>query len=103
MGSSLDPDDGPHERSSKTPQGHDVRTPGPGDSSDTGADTVGEGPLDDTSDRNRTGERMNADDARRRSDHDIGTDRVVGNEEAGLGGERDDAGEVPLERGHREQ
>jgi hypothetical protein len=80
----------PLARRRKTPKGHDVRSLGPSDSSDTGADMVGQGPLDDTSDRNRTGERMT-----------IGTDRVVGPEEAGLGDGVDEAQEAERERPQR--
>ena len=58
MSSTLDPDNFPSRRARKTSKGHDVRALGPSDSSDTGADMAGIGPLDDTSDRNRTGERM---------------------------------------------
>ena len=85
MSSTLDPDNFPPEPHRKTPKGHDVRALGPSDSSDTGADMVGQGPLDDTSDRNHTGEGLSAGNERIRPGHDIGTDRVVGPEEAGLG------------------
>jgi hypothetical protein len=90
-GSTLDPDNLPARRARKTQKGHDVRALGPSDSSDTGADMTGQGPLDDTSDRNRTGERLGADNERIRPGHDIGTDRVVGPEEAGLGDGPDEA------------
>jgi hypothetical protein len=83
--STLDPENFPHGRPRKTPKGHDVRALGPSDSSDTGADMAGTGPLDDTSDRSGTGERMTVDEQRVRPGHDIGTDRVVDAEEAGLG------------------
>ena len=85
MSSTLDPDNFPSRRARKTSKGHDVRALGPSDSSDTGADMAGIGPLDDTSDRNGTGERMTVGRERVRADHDVGTDRVVGPEEAGLG------------------
>ena len=98
MSGTLDPDNLPPERTRKTPKGHDVRALGPSDSSDTGADMAGQGPLDDTSDRNRTGERMGAGNERVRADHDIGTDRVVGPEEAGLGSGLDEAEEARAEQ-----
>ena len=92
------PDIVPLARRRKTLKGHDVRALGPSDSSDTGADMAGQGPLDDTSDRNRTGERMTVRNERMRPGHDIGTDRVVGPEEAGLGDGLDEAEEA--ERDH---
>jgi len=98
MSSTLDPENFPTGRQRKTQKGHDVRALGPSDSSDTGADMVGQGPLDDTSDRNHTGERMGAGKERVRPDHDIGTDRVVGPEEAGLGIGLDEAEEAWLEK-----
>ena len=88
----------PMVRRRKTPKGHDVRSLGPSDSSDTGADMVGQGPLDDTSDRNRTGERMTVGNERVRPGHDIGTDRVVGPAEAGLGEGLDEAEEAEREQ-----
>src|SRR5688572_20852371 len=101
MSSTLDPDNFPPERPRKTLKGHDVRALGPSDSADTGADMVGQGPLDDTSDRNRTGERMGAGHERVRADHDIGTDRVVGPEEAGLGIGLDEAEKAWVEQQDR--
>jgi hypothetical protein len=97
MGSTLDPENFPHGRARKTSKGHDRRALGPSDSSDTGADLVGQGPLDDTSDRDGTGERMTVGKERVRPGHDIGTDRVVGPEEAGLGEGLDEAEEAWLE------
>jgi hypothetical protein len=85
MGSTLDPENFPHGRPRKTLKGHDVRALGPSDSSDTGADMAGRGPLDDSSDRSGTGERMTVESERVRPGHDIDTDRVVDAEEAGLG------------------
>ena len=98
MSSTLDPENFPAGRPRKTQKGHDVRALGPSDSSDTGADMMGQGPLDDTSDRNHTGERMGAGKERVLADHDIGTDRVVGPEEAGLGMGLDEAEEARLEK-----
>jgi len=97
MGSTLDPENFPHGRPRKTLKGHDVRALGPSDSSDTGADMAGRGPLDDSSDRSGTGERMTVEGARVRPGHDIDTDRVVDAEEAGLGHGRDPADEAWLE------
>jgi hypothetical protein len=62
---------------------------------------VGLDPLDDTSDRSRTGERMTVGSDRQRSDHDIGTDRVVGPEEAGVGRGLDEAEEASQDSGAR--
>jgi hypothetical protein len=95
--STLDPENFPHGRPRKTLKGHDVRALGPSDSSDTGADLAGQGPLDDTSDREGTGERMTVGKERVRADHDIGADRVVGPDEAGLGRGLDEAEEAWLE------
>ena len=98
MGSTLDPDNFFTGRPRKTSKGHDVRALGPSDSSDTGADLAGQGPLDDTSDRNGTGERMGAGpEPRVRVGGDIDTDRVVGPDEAGLGYGLDPAEEAWLE------
>ena len=94
MSSTLHPDNFPPERKRKTPKGHDVRALGPSDSSDTGADMVGQGPLDDTSDRNHTGEGFGPGNERVHADRDIGTDRVVGPGEAGLGDGLDEAEEA---------
>jgi hypothetical protein len=94
MGSTLDPGRFPHDRPRKDAERPDVGSLGPSDSSDTGADRVGLDPLDDTSDRRRTGERASVDSERQRPDHDIGTDRVVGPEEAGLGRGLDEAGKT---------
>src|SRR3954471_11357155 len=45
--SRLDPDDLTIEDTPKVPKGQDVRSLGPGDSSDTGADMIGPGLIDD--------------------------------------------------------
>jgi hypothetical protein len=95
MGSTLDPENFPHGRTRKTPKGHDVRALGPSDSSDTGADLAGQGPLDDTSDRNGTGERVSL-ESDVDPDADISADRIVGAEEAGLGRGLDQAEEAQL-------
>jgi hypothetical protein len=73
-----------------------VRTVGPSDSSDTGADMVGIG-GDDSSDRQGTGERASVDDDfTAREVSDIDPDRVVAANQAGLGGGLDQAEEAQL-------
>jgi hypothetical protein len=85
MTSTLDPDNFPLERKRKTQKGHDARSLGPSDSSDTGSDMTGIGNLDDTTDRNLTGERTSVGTERAvRPGTDIETDRVVGPDEAGI-------------------
>lgn len=91
MRGTRDPGSVAQARPRKTAKGHDVRAPS--HSSDTGADPVTEGAPDDTNDHNHTRQRT-AGGERRRSDHDIGTDRVVGSEEAGLGREPDEVEET---------
>ncbi|HEX6396352.1 MAG TPA: hypothetical protein VFZ95_02925 [Steroidobacteraceae bacterium] len=78
-------------------KGHGVRSLGPGDSSDTGADMMGLGRDDDTSDRHGTGERASVDDdPGELYAADIATDRVVEADSAGLGGGLDQAEEAQL-------
>jgi hypothetical protein len=93
----LDPDQVSDPDIALRPKGHDVRSLGPSDSSDSGSDMIGlDG--DDDSDRSGTGEDMTA--AGRESDiresGDIAPDRIVGPEEAGLGGGLDQAEEALL-------
>lgn len=93
----LDPDEVSNPDVALRPKGHDVRSLGPSDSSDSGSDMVGlDG--DDDSDRFGTGEDTTA--AGRESDvresGDIAPDRIVGAEEAGLGGGLDQAEEALL-------
>jgi len=96
--STLDPDNLP-EDSKKRPKGHDTRSLGPSDSSDSGSDmpnattTRGEG-MDADSDRHRTGERAGPGKHPPRPGADRDTDRVVGPDEAGLGGGLDQAEEA---------
>jgi len=128
--STLDPDSFPHSDGTAL-EGHDVRSLGPSDSSDTGADLLGPGlidedllgldrgtnedsesgslqtadagasigdlGLDSTSDRYGTGEHLTAG---KEPDviigADIAPDRIVGPEEAGLGGGLDQAEEARL-------
>lgn len=78
------------------PKGHDIRSLGPSDSSDTGADMMGLGGLDSTSDRQGTGERASVDDADQDAVSDIAPDGIVEAREAGLGGGLDQAEEAQL-------
>lgn len=78
-------------------KGHGVRSLGPSDSSDTGADMVGIGGLDNTSDRHGTGERASVEeDADEDAGADIAADDIVDADEAGLGGGLDQAEEAQL-------
>ena len=77
-------------------KGHGIGSVGPSDSSDTGADMVGLGGLDSTSDRNGTGERADVENEAIGMDRDIGADDVVRSEDAGLGGGLDQAEEALL-------
>jgi len=83
------------ESGAEIPKGHDVRSLGPSDSSDTGADMVGVGGLDNTSDRNGTGERASVENDGR-DDADIAADGIVDAGDAGLGGGLDQAEEAQL-------
>jgi hypothetical protein len=79
------------------PKGHDVRSLGPSDSSDTGADMMGVGGLDNTSDRQGTGERASVEnDAKSDAASDIAPDEIVDARDAGLGGGLDQAEEAQL-------
>jgi hypothetical protein len=80
------------------PKGRDIRSLGPSDSSDTGADMIGSGaPLDSTSDRHGTGERASAEDeSDLEPDADVAADRIVTASDAGLGGGLDQAEEAQL-------
>ena len=98
--STLDPDDLPGQDVPKQPKGHDIRSLGPSNSSDTGADMIGPGLLDDhaldeTSDREGTGDRTSAGkEPHIRMGGDIAPDRIVGPDEAGLGRGLDEAEEA---------
>lgn len=77
--------------------GRDIRSLGPSDSSDTGADMMGLGGLDSTTDRNGTGERATVEnDMEADSDADISIDAIVDADAAGLGGGLDQAEEARL-------
>ena len=132
MARTLDPDKLPAtRRTTSNPTGHDVKSLGPSDSSDSGSDMAGPGlvdsdaidldrgtnvdteagaynsadagasvgdvGMDDNSDRFGTGEHMTAGrEPGVRANADRDTDRVVGPEEAGLGGGLDQAEEAQL-------
>lgn len=79
------------------PKGHDIKSLGPSDSSDTGADMIGIGGLDSTTDRNGTGERASVENEGELDfDADIAANGIVAAEEAGLGGGLDQAEEAQL-------
>lgn len=75
--------------------GHDAGAVGASDSSDSGADTLGDEADDSDSDRSGTGERASL-ESDVQPDADIGADRVVDAAEAGLGGGLDQAEEALL-------
>ena len=104
-GSTLDPDNLPGKRKRKHLKGHDTKSLGPSDSSDSGSDMAGPGVEDgaavgdlgmhDNSDRFGTGEHLSAGKepkVRVNSDRDV--DRVVDADEAGLGRGLDQAEEA---------
>ena len=111
MSSTLDPENIAN-RPPIPPKGHDVRTLGPSDSSDSGSDMATSGSedgdlleaerggdigRDDDSDRYGTGENLSADhEEGLRVAGDIEIDRIVTSEEAGLGGGLDQAEEARL-------
>jgi hypothetical protein len=78
------------------PKGHDIRSLGPSDSSDTGADMMGLGGLDSTGDRNGTGERASVEGEADLDSDDISPDAIVSARDAGLGGGLDQAEEARL-------
>lgn len=83
------------EQGNEVMKGHDIRSLGPSDSSDTGADMVGLGGLDNTSDRQGTGERGSL-EGDLDLETDISADAIVDAEDAGLGGGLDQAEEAQL-------
>lgn len=93
---SIDLDNVLDESGNEVVLGQDTHSQGASDSSDAGADMVGEDEeLDSTSDRNGTGERVSL-ESDVLPDADIGADRIVTAEEAGLGGGLDQAEEALL-------
>jgi hypothetical protein len=124
MASSLDPNNFPESRK-RVQDGHDSRSLGPSDSSDSGSDLAGPGlteeddvlsldsppdedaetereeadavDLDDSSDRYGTGVRSTAGRSPRvRDDADRDADRVINPEESGLGDEAGEEAELGL-------
>ncbi len=77
-------------------KGHNIRSVGPSDSSDTGADMMGLGGLDSTSDRNGTGERVSVEQEGELDPTDIAADDIVDAQHAGLGRGLDQAEEAQL-------
>lgn len=100
--STLNPDATPGAAAPR-PKGHDTRSLGPSDSSDSGSDVVGDTGLDpvilaENGDSSGTG--VDASPLEFRSDDtDIGFDRVVGAAQAGLGGGDGSAGASDLDGG----
>ncbi len=101
MTSTLDPDN--FSKSASIPKGHDVKSLGPSDSSDSGSDLAGRGTAEDeealegTSDRYGTGEGLSAGkESKIAKNADIEFDRVVDAADAGLGGGLDQAEEAQL-------
>ena len=84
------------ESGNEVAKGHGIRSVGPSDSSDTGADMVGVGGGDSTTDRNGTGERASVEPDADVDSADIAPDDVVGAGEAGLGLGLDQAEEAQL-------
>ncbi len=77
-------------------KGHDVASLGPSDSSDTGADMMGLGGQNSTSDRQGTGERESVEQDLIGENGDITPNRIVSADRAGLGGGLDQAEEAQL-------
>ena len=100
MTSTLDPDSF-SENGKPVVKGHDIRSLGPSDSSDSGSDVAGPGiegeEAESDTDRYGTGERASvAEDVDVEGNRDIRTDRVVTADEAGFGGGLDQAEEAQL-------
>ena len=91
MGSSLTPENIPASRPESVAPGHDVRSLGPSDSSDSGSDLAGTPMNDDeTTEAELAGGEEVADAS------DIVPDHAVDADEAGLGGGLDQAEEAQL-------
>ncbi len=103
MSSTLDPDSF-SEKNTPPLKGHDIRSLGPSDSSDSGSDLAGQEsedgvPVDADTDRYGTGERVSVAEGAPDSgdvNADIAPDRIVTAQEAGLGGGLDQAEEAQL-------
>ena len=90
MGTTLTPDNIPAPRPT-IPPGHDVKSLGPSDSSDSGSDLAGHDvPDDEMTESELAGGEEIAEAI------DLAPDRVVGADEAGLGGGLDQAEEARL-------
>ena len=88
MGTTLTPDNIPQRRPTVAP-GHDVKSLGPGDSSDSGSDLAGQDVSDDeTTEGEIAGGEVAANPT------DVSPDRVVNADEAGLGDGLDQAEEA---------
>ena len=101
--STLDPDNFPPQGKPGTLKGHDTAALGPSDSSDSGSDLaapgtdalIGDLGMDAATDRFGTGEHLTAGkEPDVRVNGDRGVDRIVGEEEAGLGDGLDQAEEA---------
>jgi hypothetical protein len=91
MGTTLSPDNVPPDRAPGIPKGHDTRSLGPGDSSDSGSDLAGVSGVDEK----ETESELSGGESIADSD-DVSPDRIVGAGEAGLGGGLDEAEEAQL-------
>jgi hypothetical protein len=91
MGTTLTPDNVPPDRAPGFPKGHDTRSLGPGDSSDSGSDLAGVRGIDDK----ETESELSGGESVADGD-DLSPDRIVGADEAGLGGGLDEAEEAQL-------
>jgi hypothetical protein len=91
MGTTLTPDNLPPHRNTSGPPGHDVKSLGPGDSSDSGSDMAG---REISEDETTEGEIAGGEDVTEATD--VGPDRVVNADEAGLGDGLDQAEEAQL-------
>ena len=93
----IDPDALFDQYGNEIGRGHDIRSIGPSDSSDSGSDMMGIGGLDSTGDRNGTGERGSVEGDLDLDDTvEISADDVVEARDAGLGGGLDQAEEAQL-------
>ena len=90
MGTTLTPDNVPPERAPAYPKGHDARSLGPSDSSDSGSDMTGANVEDDETESELAGGEQTGDS------EDVSPDRIVTADEAGLGGGLDQAEEAQL-------
>ena len=85
----------------RTLKGHDTKSLGPSDSSDSGSDVNPGEPAGSDSDRPGTGERENIEGEQGRTGSDSGVDRIVSDREAGLGHGLDQAEEARRKKSRR--